>query len=424
MTPRATILAAALLAAASTAIIIAGPLTPPPGAPAPTYKTLSEVEPRIPIASLPFSISTPGSYYLTANLNNPSASTDSIAVLTPNVTIDLNGFVLSGGRAAIAVNAGTAGGSVTVTNGTIRNANQGISATPSGSGGNIPIVIRDVRFRDIAGTAIITQQNALIERCTFRGFGSAVSTGPNSIIRDAIATQGSAVGYDAGPAAIVERSIASSIIQPSGGAAGIVLRPGATATNIIASNISAPSLGINTAVILETTSALRDSTILTSHYGVIATSAAHVDNVNFHAITGIGCTTSTSAAGTTIENSAFTAFDNHLGLSTATTGATIRNNILRGTTVNPNPNPNAGIGIGILPNATAAITGNIIGNINRSISLQSAGNTVHSNIFHLVASTISNFSVGSPPPAGNLLGPVLGTSGATTTQNPLVNLVF
>jgi hypothetical protein len=39
-----------------------------PGAPAPTMKTLAQIEPRTPISSAPFTISVPGSYYLTTNL--------------------------------------------------------------------------------------------------------------------------------------------------------------------------------------------------------------------------------------------------------------------------------------------------------------------------------------------------------------------
>ena len=45
-----------------------GPLDPP-GPPGVTMKSLSEVEPRTPISALPFTISQPGSYYLTANLS-------------------------------------------------------------------------------------------------------------------------------------------------------------------------------------------------------------------------------------------------------------------------------------------------------------------------------------------------------------------
>ena len=46
-----------------------GPLTPP-GAPAPTMKTLAQVEPRIAITNVPFTINRPGSYYLTTNLTS------------------------------------------------------------------------------------------------------------------------------------------------------------------------------------------------------------------------------------------------------------------------------------------------------------------------------------------------------------------
>src|SRR5215469_11158743 len=71
-----------------------GSLTPS-GPPAPTMLTLSQVEPRTPIASLPFTVSTPGSYYVTGNLT-AAVNQNGILVATDNVTIDLNGFTLSG----------------------------------------------------------------------------------------------------------------------------------------------------------------------------------------------------------------------------------------------------------------------------------------------------------------------------------------
>jgi hypothetical protein len=68
-----------------------GSLTPP-GAPAPTMITLQQIEPRTPISSVPFTITTPGSYYLTTNLYSPSGN--GITVSANDVTIDLNGFAL------------------------------------------------------------------------------------------------------------------------------------------------------------------------------------------------------------------------------------------------------------------------------------------------------------------------------------------
>ncbi len=68
-----------------------GSLTPP-GPPAPMMKTLAQIEPRIPISSLPITITNPGSYYLTANLTGGSGN--GITVSSSGVTIDLNGFTL------------------------------------------------------------------------------------------------------------------------------------------------------------------------------------------------------------------------------------------------------------------------------------------------------------------------------------------
>lgn len=68
----------------------------PPGPPAPTMKTLSEVEPRIPIraSDMPLTITTPGSYYFTEAISTTGAG---ITIQAPNVTLDLMGFSLSGG---------------------------------------------------------------------------------------------------------------------------------------------------------------------------------------------------------------------------------------------------------------------------------------------------------------------------------------
>jgi parallel beta-helix repeat protein len=71
-----------------------GPLTPP-GPPGPTMLTLNQVEPRTPITNLPYSITVPGSYYVTTNLTGVSAFSG-ITILTNDVTIDLSGFTLEG----------------------------------------------------------------------------------------------------------------------------------------------------------------------------------------------------------------------------------------------------------------------------------------------------------------------------------------
>src|SRR4051812_19968414 len=100
-----------------------GSLTPL-GPPAPTLKTLNQIEPGAPIDHLPFKISSSGRYYLTKNVVMPSGG-DGITVTADNVTIDLRGFAITGtnsaGNAIIAAQKNLA-----VLNGTIRNCGRGV----------------------------------------------------------------------------------------------------------------------------------------------------------------------------------------------------------------------------------------------------------------------------------------------------------
>jgi hypothetical protein len=78
-----------------------GSLTPP-GAPAPTMKSLDQIEPRIPVDAVHtpgggnnlFIISQSGSYYLATNLTAGNTQ-NAIFIATNGVTLDLNGFTLS-----------------------------------------------------------------------------------------------------------------------------------------------------------------------------------------------------------------------------------------------------------------------------------------------------------------------------------------
>ena len=74
------------------ALLAQGTLTPP-GGPAESMRTLTQIEPRTPISSLPFSITAPGAYYLTRNVETAG---DGITISSSQVTLDLNGFTLKG----------------------------------------------------------------------------------------------------------------------------------------------------------------------------------------------------------------------------------------------------------------------------------------------------------------------------------------
>jgi len=162
-----------------------GPLAPP-GAPAPTMLTLSQVEPRTPITNTTaVTISSPGSYYLTANISVTSGS--AITITASQVTLDLNGFTLSSTEASPA---GTgillAGGNedITILNGHIKGnvVYSGGNYTGSGfangiyfSGSNpVNVLVSHVSISGCSEYGIFLNINnsSSVESCTAQTIGS------------------------------------------------------------------------------------------------------------------------------------------------------------------------------------------------------------------------------------------------------------
>src|SRR6266850_2137755 len=152
-------LASTLLGTAVFSIHAQGPLTPP-GAPAPIFKTLQEVEPRTPISSLPITLSQPGSYYLTTNLVG-SAGQHGITITGPRVTLDLMGFELRGvpgSLSGIFLNPAT---SPHLRNGSLTGWGQdGVNGNNGGAG-----VIEDLRVSSNARYGIAFNSGRQIRRC-------------------------------------------------------------------------------------------------------------------------------------------------------------------------------------------------------------------------------------------------------------------
>ena len=117
----------------ATQIFAQGNLTPP-DAPAPTMKTLDQVEARIIVnaantpgdATNTFIISQPGSYYFTGNITGTSGK-HGISIQANDVTLDLNGFALisRGGGAFSGVTGTAAQTGFSIRNGTVRGWNGG-----------------------------------------------------------------------------------------------------------------------------------------------------------------------------------------------------------------------------------------------------------------------------------------------------------
>ena len=186
-----------------------GSLTPP-GTPAPTMKSLDQIEARTPISSVPFTITNSGSYYLTTN---QTVSTGSAIIIAANgVTLDLGGWTIASIAAnptgyGILINNGVNGGlsDLAIFNGHIRGGltNNG-SGQYSGPGFNVgigygninPIVypISNTRVSGVSvsgcasGGILLGYNNSLVvEACTVRtvgGYGIYASTIKNSVALD------------------------------------------------------------------------------------------------------------------------------------------------------------------------------------------------------------------------------------------------
>lgn len=174
------------LASLTTNALAQGSLTPP-GAPAPTMKTLDQIESRTPISSLPITIWTGGSYYLTANLTGAPGS-NGITIETSDVTLDLNGFSLIG------VPSSKSGvlayrPRVTIRNGSINQwGTNGLNAFSSA-------VVKSLIVSSNGATGIEAGRGSLVEDCVAeanRNHGIAV--GNVGIVRNCLTTRNGDTG--------------------------------------------------------------------------------------------------------------------------------------------------------------------------------------------------------------------------------------
>jgi len=189
-------LAAALAATAlATGAFAQGSLTPP-GAPAPAMKTLGQVEPRMPISSLPYTIGQPGSYYLSKNLALAGAG-DGITIAADNVTLDLMGFSLTGGGSS-GYGILSQSKNLVVKNGQLR----GWGENGIGLAGATGAVLKDLCSADNGRNGFHVGANALVGDCVATGNsdgGFRSEAGSNRFVR--CRSQGNYFGFHLSAAA-------------------------------------------------------------------------------------------------------------------------------------------------------------------------------------------------------------------------------
>ncbi|MDX2145908.1 MAG: right-handed parallel beta-helix repeat-containing protein [Planctomycetota bacterium] len=208
----AGLIAAGLIGAGLTGarLVVAGPLNPPAGSVASSYKTLNEVEPRIAInatntpgdADSLFKITQSGSYYLTGNVIGV-ADKHGIEIAASGVTLDLNGFEvvgLLGGGSLDGIRVSVDGlSNIAVRNGTIRNwGDWGLDFGNILAGG---CLIEHVRASGCMSGGLAIGPGSRVSHCTANGngeYGISVSFGTTMTHCSAASNTGIGLNTDVG----------------------------------------------------------------------------------------------------------------------------------------------------------------------------------------------------------------------------------
>lgn len=199
---------------------LAGDLTPgsPPGD---SMATLDEVsasaqaaqDVRTPITSLPATIETSGSYYLTDNLTLTELNTHGIFIDgADEVTIDLNGFSLVGPGAASGESGdgihSESGVNISIFNGSVRNfRGTGVYITDSQNS-----EVYQMRILNNGGDGIFVSTNGTVENNAVRSNGGVgIRVGAGAVVRGNSLRENGGVGISSqGESLVIDNAVLSS----------------------------------------------------------------------------------------------------------------------------------------------------------------------------------------------------------------------
>ncbi len=398
------------------AVLYAGPLDPPAGPVAPTFKTLAEVEPRIAInlANTPgdadsrFKITQPGSYYLTGNITGV-VGRHGIEIAASGVTLDLNGFDLVGVPAMGAFDGvvqNTASlRNVAVRNGSVRS--WGRDGINLGSFGVSGCRVEDVRAADNTRIGIRAGFNAVVSDCATSGGQEGVNVLDGSSVTRCTATGTSNWGINAGAGSTVANCTADA-----NAGIGIFLVGGGTVTDCSARANTGNGIEVGLGCEVANSSAVSNSAdgIRTDSGCTITTcSASQNGDSGIRTIDGctvIACTVALNAVngievgvGCTIADCTSRANSSH-GIRSSS------ESVIRGNTCSTNGNGGLGAGISTV-GSDSRIEGNNCTGADGGIVVNDSGNIIIKNT---CSGNTTNWSIF----AGNRYGPILNlTAGGT-----------
>ena len=254
-----------------------GDLTPsgPPGA---MMKTLSQIEPRTPISSLPYFIANSGSYYLTTNLIG-IAGTNGITIAANDVSLDLKGFALIGVNGSMdGIRVGLTGfdayTNLAVFNGTIRNwdqngVNGGVSAYNSR--------FERLQLANNKGAGLVVYDHGVVSQCQAMTNGTYGFSGFFSIFESCSAYQNGGDGIYASGGRVINCSSQGNLGQ------GVKAFNGSLASGCLCSynarsgfGLGADSVAVGNNCVGNNTSAISIEAGLLAFYGPARIEGNHV----------------------------------------------------------------------------------------------------------------------------------------------------